>query len=113
MTPRERTMAIDFHRKEMWKLMAECPHSFKPLSEKELKDEYFSDSAICISGCGQRFGWRCKESPDGVCHYYPFDGKHVKLINGELQRISEENLADAAHNLYELCLFCGMPDERK
>lgn len=113
MTSRERAMAIDFHKKEMWKLVAECPHSFKPLSNKELKDEDFSDSAICISGCGQRFGWRCKESPDGVCHYLPFDDKHVKLLNGELVLISEETLEDAQDEHYECCLFCGQPEERK
>lgn len=82
----------------------DCRHSFEPLTEEELADPWMSVGAFCRE-CGQDFGWRCKESPDGVCHYDVYDGKVVG-VNGEEY--------DPPENKYGGdCIYCGHPDERK
>jgi hypothetical protein len=50
------------------RLNRNCPHEFEPLTTEELADQWMSVGAYCLI-CDKSFGWRCKESPDGVCHY--------------------------------------------
>lgn len=68
-----------------------------------------SVSANC-QGCHQYFGWRCKKSPDGVCHYYSEDGK-IELIDNTQVPTPEDH--DPDYETDDCCIFCGMPDERK
>jgi len=107
--PAERLAKIQAHRDEITKLTDECPHTFRPLTEKELTDKWMSVSSGCL-GCGQYFGWRCKKSPDGVCHYFSEDGK-IELIDGTTVPVAESH--DPDYETDDGCLFCGMPDERK
>ena len=109
MTPEDRLAKIQEHRDEITKLTDECRHVFKPLTEKQLGDKWMSVSSVCL-GCGQHFGWRCKKSPDGVCHYFSEDGK-IELIDGTNVPVSEGH--DDQYETDDTCLFCGMPDERK
>jgi hypothetical protein len=65
--------------------------------------------AYCLI-CDKSFGWRCKESPDGVCHYKnEVDDKQLLLINGK----TVDAPADYAEHYYESCIYCGQPEERK
>lgn len=109
MTPAERLAKIKELRDEASRLADECPHEFRPLAPKELAVEWMSVGSYC-QGCGQSFGWRCKESPDGVCHYFSEDGM-VELINGN--KVSVPANHDADYETDDCCIFCGMPDERK
>lgn len=93
------------HRSAVDKLLRECTHEFRPLTKGELEDEWMSEIAICTI-CKENFGWRCKESPDGTCHYCVEDGK-VCLIDG-----TEVEAPKGWENRYE-CIYCEMPDERK
>lgn len=70
-----------------------------------------SEGADCLV-CGENFnmGWRCKISPDSICHYYSKDGK-VKMIDNTLVDIPEWH--DSKHENEDNCIFCGMPEERK
>lgn len=90
-----------------------CKHAFSKLREKDLKDEWMSVSAKC-SDCGEYFGWRCKESPDSVCHYYTRDGE-VKLINGSIDKELYKTNPDydPDYESDDICLYCGHPEERK
>ncbi len=90
-------------------LKATCKHEFKPLTPKQLADKWMSEGAHCLI-CNEGFGWRCKESPDGVCHYFTEDGK-VELITGELVSPPPEH--DVEYESDDDCLWCGLPDERK
>lgn len=92
------------------------PHNckFKPLSEKQKKDEYMSVSAQCTQ-CKKYYGWRCKSSPDGVCHYYTSPrGQEVQLLNGEVDthRFKTRDY-DVEYETDDCCLYCGSPEERK
>jgi len=79
---------------ELEELKDSCsPHQFKPLSKEDLDDKWMSVGASCII-CGGHFGWRCKVSPDGVCHYHTEDGK-IELSDGTQ------------------CIWCGHSSERK
>jgi hypothetical protein len=61
--------------------------------------------------CGEYFdGWKCSESPDGVCHYYSDEGK-VELIDGSYYSLPENY--DADNETDDGCIFCGQPRERK
>lgn len=83
-----------------------CKHQFKPLTQAQMKDKWYCDTAICLS-CGESFGWRCKISPDGTCHTYVDSDFNVHLINGTKVQAPEESYNSGD------CIFCGMPDERK
>ena len=92
------------------------PHkcSFKPLTKKELADEWMSVSAVCTQ-CNKYYGWRCKKSPDGVCHYFTQPkGKSVPLIDGtyDNKKFKTKNY-NQEYETEDLCLYCGHPDERK
>lgn len=89
--------------------MRDCDHAFRPLTNSDLADEWMSVGAHC-SICGHSYGWRCKESPDGVCHYPPEEGEPIDLLDGTALTMTEKQIDEA---YYESCVFCGMPDERK
>lgn len=115
MTPAERKQKIEFHLSEINRLRKECQHSFKPLTSKQLSDEWMSVGAFCIGGCDKSFGWRCKKSPDGVCHYFSEDGK-VELIDGTTVTVPADvdgHVNDPNYETEDSCLFCGHPEERK
>lgn len=109
LTPAERLAKIQEHRDAITQLTNECRHVFKPLTQKELADKWMSVSAVCL-GCGGYFGWRCKKSPDGACHYFSEDGK-IELVDGTTVPVAEGHAPD--YETDDVCLFCGMPDERK
>ena len=55
-------------------------------------------------------GWECKNSPDGVCHYYSNKGT-VHLNNGDAFKLPDDH--DKEDESEDCCLFCGQPEERK
>jgi hypothetical protein len=59
--------------------------------------------------CGDKLGWACEESPDGVCHFDSEEGR-VKLVDGTDVPMPEDGY-DNQQN--QCCLFCGDFDERK
>ena len=78
--------------------------------------------------CGKRFGWRCPESPDRVCHYEArkVHGIHVRYwsyrdIHGKNSAVPEEKVekyirpveGETSYLDEDCCIFCGHPDERK
>ena len=78
---------IEDYRKKLNELIQKCPHWFKELTEAELNDKWMSVGATCKM-CHKSFGWRCKDSPDSVCHYFTTtdrDGvRCVELSDGTL-----------------------------
>lgn len=94
---------------ELANLKEQCTHEMRPLTKKELDDKWMSVDALCVV-CGKSFGWRCKVSPDGVCHYFSEDGK-VELIDGTFVDIPIDH--DPEYETDDGCIFCGHPDERK
>jgi len=95
------------------KLKTNCHHHFERIKDSDWKDKWMSVGAWC-KGCGVSFGWRCRYSPDGVCHYdsFPKDGKqHIRLINDDLWPLPEEY--DPENESGDWCIFCGHPEERK
>jgi hypothetical protein len=95
--------------KALFELMHHCNCEFEPLTKEELEDEWMSEGARCIK-CGQHRGWRCKISPDGVCHYHSKDGC-VQLLGGELYKLPDSH--DFNGESDDWCVFCVMPKERK
>ena len=117
LTPQERKnmlMALSKERtlisKEIRKVENSCPHTFRKLTKKELDDEWMSESAECIV-CRCSFGWRCKVSPDGVCHYFTGDDGKVVMIDGS--KVDPVEKIDKQDENDDMCLFCGFPEERK
>lgn len=92
-----------------YELKRNCICEFKPLTQKQLDDEWISETARCLI-CGECHGWRCKESPDGVCHYRSKDGK-VELLGNRKCDIPPTH--DPSNESDEWCIFCDMPEERK
>jgi len=103
----ERTIGLA--KDEIRALSANCNHEFRELTPSELKDEWMSVGARCLV-CGAHFGWRCKKSPDSVCHYYSSEGK-VELIDGTFVNVPEGHEPDNESD--DRCIFDGQPDERK
>lgn len=104
---------ISKEQKRLWKLKALCTHMFRPLTHKEMMDKWMSIGSICII-CREHFGWRCKKSPDMVCHYYSEDRngrREVDLINGITHVLPRDH--NHEYETTDSCIFCGMPDERK
>lgn len=102
MTPEERYKRIKYIKRELDRLIEECPHV---IAERKNHDTY----AIC-AGCGVDFGWYCPSSSDHVCHYYSSDGK-VELITGEMVPLPPDY--DSTYETMDCCIFCGKPEERK
>jgi len=106
----EKKAAVEKLNRELWELKDSCsPHQFRELKPKELADEWMSVGSTCLI-CGEHFGWRCKVSPDGVCHYHTEDGK-VELSDGTLVDPPAEH--DPNYETSDSCIWCGHPDERK
>ena len=112
----KRKSEIDFYKKDILSiqdkisdLMSTCDHELIRLSSSQMRDRWMSISARCMI-CGKYFGWRCKKSPDSVCHHVSFDGK-VVLIDGTLVNIPKNHKPEQESG--NGCIFCGMPDERK
>lgn len=90
--------------------VAKCPpHKFRELTAEELADKWMSVGAKCLQ-CLKHFGWRCKRSPDCICHY------QVEIKDGKLKGIDELNytlsFADT-HVCWDHCMYCRLPQERK
>jgi len=103
----ERTIGL--LAKEIRALSDNCNHEFRELTPSELNDKWMSIGARCLV-CGTHFGWRCKKSSDGVCHYSSSEGK-VELIDGTFINVPEGHELDNESD--DRCIFCGLPDERK
>ena len=114
MSPDERRAAIKDSRAELHKLLEGCEHRFRPLSEEELADLWMSTGAWC-DVCHYSFGWRCKISPDSVCHYFSVDqgGKLSPQIDGDPVTFPQGEYGGPDSESDDWCLFCGMPEERK
>lgn len=114
---REELQKLDHERSRLLilrrQLERECPHQFY-LSEKEKKgketDPWWSVLAYCDI-CGLGFGWLCKKSPDGVCHYFSKNG-FVNGIHGEKIPVPEGYNSEKWETS-DVCIFCGMGEERK
>lgn len=104
--PEDRKKVVDELGQVLHKVKGSCKHMFKPFTEFQLLDKWHSSTATCLS-CGEQFGWRCKESPDGVCHTYVDSDGSITLIDGTKVKAP----ADEYYN--GDCVYCGMPDERK
>jgi hypothetical protein len=87
-----------------------CHHEFRPLTTAELEDKRMSEAAHCLI-CGENFGWRCKKSPDRVCHYYSTEDGKVLLLDSTLALVPEGH--DKDHETHDRCIYCEMPKERK
>lgn len=67
-------------------LIDSCSHLLRDLTPEEFAHPYMRVETICEI-CGKDLNvWRCKESPDGVCHYVtdnenPFKQWAVKLLD--------------------------------
>jgi hypothetical protein len=96
----ERKQRITALEREIGELKASCPHR---LSGK--------DSLRC-DVCGRGFGWRCPESPDGVCHYYTEEDGKIHLIDGRKVDVPDKD-HDPQYETDDSCLFCREPSERK
>lgn len=122
MNSQERKQEIDDLQKSIFdaqrrirELIKDCHHEFRPLKESELNDKWMSVGARCVI-CREHFGWRCKKSPDGVCHYFSdkkgeHHGYEVSLITGITHILPRDH--NPEYETPDTCLFCGMPDERK
>jgi hypothetical protein len=78
------------------RLKKTCTHVLRPLTEAELADKWMSVGAHCEI-CGEGFDWRCKRSPDGVCHYYTDsdgddDKRTVRLIDKTVVPYGEDEV---------------------
>ena len=102
MTPTERKLRIKSLKEELHLLYQECTH-------EETETYGFSESKRC-KACDKDLGWGCKESPDGVCHYYTAD-KKVKLAGGILVDPPKDH--DFECETDDSCIYCGEPEERK
>ena len=94
--------------KALWELLHHCSCEFRPLTKQEFDDKWMSVSSECLI-CGEHHGWRCKKSPDGVCHYRIDANRMVTLVD---QSLCEAPKGYDPRN-YGQCVFCMMPEERK
>jgi len=79
-----------------------CKHEFEPVGQ--------NDSAVCLH-CRKHFGWRCPDSPDGVCHTQCEVDDHgqLELVDGTEVFVHGVDLEDQEAT----CVYCGEYDERK
>jgi len=100
---------VSIAQTELYNKENSCTHELRELTQWELKDKWMSEGAHCLI-CGTLWGWRCKHSPDSVCHYSSHEGK-VKMIDGT--RVDVPNGHNPEYENEDECIFCGMPEERK
>lgn len=68
-----------------------------------------------------RSGWRCLNSPDGVCAYSSeegtgiYEGRRVVFLQYEGDSFIHQlpSTYDASNESDDWCIFCGDPEERK
>jgi len=99
---------------EINNLVLSCKHHLCDLTMAEFADPWMSITPLCEI-CGTYLGaWRCKESPDKVCHYHTRIHPKLKVIGVELitGQWDLEFPEDRREDSYE-CVYCGMPEERK
>jgi len=107
-------------------LTKDCDHKLLPLTPNQINllreggiDSWDYSDAKCMI-CDKFFGWRCSDSPDGVCHYYSTqtdrDGVgpyFVKLINGKIYQLDDDyDYSKKVNETSDSCIFCHKPDER-
>jgi ribonuclease HI len=85
-----------------------CQHRVE-FNESEDEDADGSYSGYCVV-CNEYFGHYCPESPDHVCHYQTHAGK-ITLITGEEINAPEDH--NPNYETWDMCIFCGGPEERK
>jgi hypothetical protein len=103
---------------EIRTLESTCQHELRELTDEEIADKEMTVSARCLC-CGKEFGWRCKKSPDHVCHYYSvrnltftaFGPNVVSLVDGTMIDVPEGHKPENESTNH--CIFCGFPEERK
>ena len=102
---------------EIRRLGETCQHELRELTDEERADKWMSLSAICLC-CGEKFGWRCKKSPDHVCHYHSvrdystaLGSQKVIMVDGTKVDVPEGH--EPENESLNHCIFCGLPDERK
>lgn len=102
---KEFSVLLSAYSKTLKSTNAECKHQLDSIN-----DPWIFASAYCKL-CNKDLGWRCKESPDQVCHYYnELDNNRLELIDGSTIEVFMGEIHDTFE---ECCLFCGLPDERK
>lgn len=77
---------------------------------KNCKHVANNEEDTCCAICGIGLGWRCENSPDGVCHYHSNNHK-VTLVNGNIAILPDDY--DDNFESDDWCVFCGEPYERK
>lgn len=105
----------DAANQRLYRLKKGCPHKLRSLTEEELADQWMSVGARCMI-CSEHFGWRCKISPDGVCHYClepKNDVLGIYLVDGSFRPVAELPPHRESSGMCIFCIFCSMPDERK
>ena len=102
-------LTLEDLQRALFELQDACQCEFRELTADELDDEWMSVGARCLK-CGQGRGWRCKESPDSVCHYRSRN-RCIKLLGGALYALPDDY--DDSNESDDWCVFCGLPDERK
>jgi hypothetical protein len=100
---------ISYNEELVRKMKLYCHHELRELTKEELKDEWMSVGAHCLI-CGVHWGWRCKKSPDYVCHYDSEEGK-IQLIDGTFVKIPKNHDVESENE--DWCIFCRLPLERK
>jgi hypothetical protein len=112
-------LQLEDTREQLKKMEATCPHVIIATGTGQ--------GAMCEI-CGKRFGWRCPESPDRVCHYNAwrsidengswwvwrdiFEHKH-KVPREKIKRYIRPNEDMPYYFDEDCCIFCGHPSERK
>jgi ribonuclease HI len=76
---------------------------------EETEDDDGSYGAHCVI-CDEYFGHYCPGSPDHTCHYQTHDNK-ITLITGEEIEAPEDH--DSRYESWDMCIYCGGPEERK
>lgn len=89
---------------EISNLNESCTH------ELLVETSHDKDGVWCEE-CHRGFGWWCPESPDHACHYHTHHGM-VELANGDLIEPPDTWEGPESEN-YDMCIYCGDPDERK
>ena len=97
--------AIEYLKEHLTELVENCPHS---IITGEIGEE-----AKCFI-CKEPLGWRCENSPDGVCHYRTREqnGIHVVDLITEFAIHNMPPDYDNSHESEDECLFCGQPEKR-